>query len=84
MAISFLASCSDEEIVADVKFPQEMEQAQTEGLESYSYSIPFEVKSDTEWKIEFDEIGEELRSWIDGKENKKLDKWFKKYGEEFI
>lgn len=27
MAISFLASCSDEEIVADVKFPQEMEQA---------------------------------------------------------
>ena len=60
MAISFLASCSDEEIVADVKLPQEMEQAQAEGLESYSYSIPFEVKSDTEWKIEFDEIGEEI------------------------
>ena len=32
----------------------------------------------------FDEIGEELRSWIDGEENKKLDKWFKKYGKEFI
>ena len=31
-----------------------------------------------------DEIGEELRGWTDGKENKKLDKWFKKYGKEFI
>ena len=31
-----------------------------------------------------DEIGEELRNWVDGKENKKLDKWFKKYGKEFI
>ena len=32
----------------------------------------------------FDKIGEELRNWIDGEENKKLDKWFKKYGKEFI
>ena len=31
-----------------------------------------------------DEIGEELRNWVDGEENKKLDKWFKKYGKEFI
>lgn len=34
--------------------------------------------------MSLDEIGEELRSWIDGKENKKLDSWLKKYGEEFI
>ena len=31
-----------------------------------------------------DEIGEELRSWIDGEANPMLDKWFKKHGEEFI
>ena len=31
-----------------------------------------------------DEIGEELRTWIDGEANSKLDKWFKKYGEDFI
>lgn len=31
-----------------------------------------------------DEIGEELRLWIDGEVNTKLDKWFKKYGKEFI
>ena len=31
-----------------------------------------------------DEIGEELRSWVDGEANTKLDKWFKKYGKEFI
>ena len=31
-----------------------------------------------------DEIGEELKSWVDGEANAKLDKWFKKYGKEFI
>ena len=59
-ALSFLASCSDDEIVADVTFPAEIEQSQTNGLENYSYAIPFEVKSDSEWKIEFDEAGEEI------------------------
>ena len=34
--------------------------------------------------MSFDEIGEELRSWIDGEENEKLDKWLGKYGSEFI
>ena len=34
--------------------------------------------------MSFDEIGEELRNWIDGKENEKLDKWIGKYGSEFI
>lgn len=33
---------------------------------------------------ELDQIGEELRNWIDGEPNKKLDKWFKKYGSEFM
>ena len=31
-----------------------------------------------------DEIGEEFKSWVDGEANTKLDKWFKKYGKEFI
>lgn len=29
--------------------------------------------------MSFDEIGEELRNWVDGKANAKLDKWFKEY-----
>jgi SPP1 gp7 family putative phage head morphogenesis protein len=29
--------------------------------------------------MSFDEIGEELKSWVDGKANAKLDKWFKEY-----
>jgi SPP1 gp7 family putative phage head morphogenesis protein len=32
----------------------------------------------------YEEIGEELRNWIDGETNTKLDKWFKKYGKESI
>ena len=60
VAMSLLASCSDNDIVADVTLPSELEQSQATGLESYSYTIPFEVKSDTEWKIEFDEAGEEI------------------------
>lgn len=58
--ISLFASCSDDDIVANVMFPAELEQSQATGLENYSYTIPFEVKSDTEWKIEFDEVGEEI------------------------
>ena len=58
--ISLFASCSDDDIVAKVTFPAELEQSQATGLENYSYTIPFEVKSDTEWKIEFDEVGEEI------------------------
>lgn len=60
VAMSLLASCSDDDIVAKVTFPAELEQSQATGLENYSYTIPFEVKSDTEWKIEFDEVGEEI------------------------
>lgn len=36
-----------------------------------------------EMPMSFDEIGIELRSWIDGMSNSKLDKWFYEYGEEF-
>ena len=32
----------------------------------------------------FDEIGVELKAWVDGETNTKLDKWFKKYGKDFI
>ncbi|MBS5952572.1 MAG: hypothetical protein KIB53_02050 [Paraclostridium bifermentans] len=33
---------------------------------------------------ELEQIGEELRSWIDGESNTKLDKWFKEYGKDFL
>lgn len=33
--------------------------------------------------MSFDEIGMELRTWVDGMSNSKLDKWFYEYGEEF-
>lgn len=32
---------------------------------------------------ELDQIGEELRAWLDGESNSKLDKWYSNYGEEF-
>ena len=32
----------------------------------------------------FEEIGTELKSWVDGESNAKLDKWLKKYGKKFI
>ncbi|MDY3001826.1 MAG: hypothetical protein SOR73_09195 [Romboutsia timonensis] len=31
-----------------------------------------------------EEIGSELRQWVDGEENNKLDKWFKNYANYFI
>lgn len=34
--------------------------------------------------MSLEEIGTELRSWIDGEQNIKLDKWFKDYGEDFL
>ena len=61
-ALALLASCSDKDIVANVTIPEELEQAQTTGtgLESHAYTIPFEVKSDSDWKIELDEAGDEI------------------------
>ena len=34
--------------------------------------------------MSFDEIGAELKAWIDGEANTKLDKWLMKYKEDFI
>lgn len=34
--------------------------------------------------MSLEEIGTELRSWVDGEQNIKLDKWFKDYGEDFL
>lgn len=34
--------------------------------------------------MSFDEIGTELRNWIDGASNSKLDKWFEEYGKDFV
>ena len=33
---------------------------------------------------ELDQIGEELKAWIEGESNSKLDNWFNKYGSEFM
>lgn len=33
---------------------------------------------------ELDQIGEELKNWIEGESNSKLDNWFDKYGSEFM
>lgn len=33
---------------------------------------------------ELDQIGEELKSWIEGESNSKLDNWLKNYGSEFM
>jgi len=52
LSITFSA-CSDENfkgIQADVEFPSD---ANLMELEQYSYSIPFEIKSDSEWEIDF-------------------------------
>lgn len=59
-AMALLSSCADKEIMANVDLPNEIEQSMTDGLESHSYSIPFDVKSDSEWRIEFDETGDEI------------------------
>lgn len=60
-AMMLLASCA-KEIVAGVTIPDELEQTQSgnTGLDSHSYTIPFEVVSDSDWKIELDEAGEEI------------------------
>ena len=60
-SMMLLASCA-KEIVAGVTIPEELEQTQSggTGLESYSYTVPFEVVSDSDWKIELDEAGEEI------------------------
>lgn len=34
--------------------------------------------------MSLESIGSELRSWVDGGKNNKLDKWFNEYGEDFI
>ena len=49
-AVAFTA-CSDEDsILADVVVPEETNLMQ---LERYSYELPFEIKSDSEWEIKF-------------------------------
>lgn len=52
-AVAFTA-CTDDEVTdiqADVVIPEGTNLMQ---LERYSYELPFEIKSDSEWKIEFD------------------------------
>ena len=50
-AVAFTACTDDDSILADVVIPEETNLMQ---LERYSYELPFEIKSDSEWKIEFD------------------------------
>lgn len=46
-----LASCSDDDvrITGEVEVPQEIDLTQ---LEKWSYEVPFNIKSDSEWRIE--------------------------------
>lgn len=51
-SITFTA-CSDDELIgiqAEVELPSDVNLME---LEQWSYSIPFEIKSDTEWEIDF-------------------------------
>ena len=50
IAVLTISSCKDDDnsILADVVIPEETNLMQ---LERYSYSLPFEIKSDSEWEI---------------------------------
>lgn len=52
-----LSSCSkDDMIYADVEIPGDA--PISKGLESYNHSVYFDIKSDSEWRIEFDDEGD--------------------------
>lgn len=52
IASAAITACEKEDgILADVIMPETTDLMQ---LERYSYELPFEIKSDSEWKIEFD------------------------------
>lgn len=57
---TMLTSCKDDEVTdiqADVVIPEGTNLMQ---LERYSYELPFEIQSDSEWKIEFDFEDDEI------------------------
>ena len=54
--------------------PKDMPLDHPMGRCTFTYEIPMSL----------DEIGKELRSWIDGKSNTKLNKWFSEYGLDFV
>ncbi|MCC0642659.1 hypothetical protein KGF41_00100 [Clostridioides sp. ZZV14-6150] len=53
--------------------PEELPLEHPLGKCTFEYDIP----------LSMEDIGKELRSWIDGEENSKLDEWFNEYGLEF-
>ncbi|HBE9895599.1 TPA: hypothetical protein KNO03_003501 [Clostridioides difficile] len=53
--------------------PEELPLEHPLGKCTFEYDIPMSME----------DIGKELRSWIDGEENSKLDEWFDEYGLEF-
>ena len=56
-----IPACSDDDPINEKPSENPSEViAETSGLEWYGYSLPFEIKSDKAWKIEFDEAGEEI------------------------
>ena len=50
VAVAFMACTDEDSILAEVVIPEETNLMQ---LERYSYELPFEVKSDSEWEIKF-------------------------------
>ncbi|HFL2477366.1 TPA: ADP-ribosyltransferase [Clostridioides difficile] len=53
--------------------PEELPLEHPLGKCTFEYDIPMSME----------DIGKELRSWIDGEENSKLDEWFDEYGLDF-
>ena len=54
--MAVLTSCSKDDLYAEVEIPDVAPISQ--GLESYNYNVYFDIKTDAEWRIEFDDEGD--------------------------
>lgn len=55
--LSFVSCTDDSSYNGDIIVPEDVDLG---GLEQYSYAIPIEIKSNTEWKIDFDGDGQSI------------------------
>ncbi len=60
MAFFCLAACSDDEVKVTAEVVLPSESVLSAGLEAYSYTLEMQITSDTEWRVEFDEAGDEI------------------------
>lgn len=56
--ILLLSSCSDDDEMAKGEVNIPAETPISKGLESYNHNVYFDIKSDSEWRIEFDDEGD--------------------------